>query len=220
MSIIRALGQYFIAVYGSWVSLMSGIGSVVLSILLAFWGDEWTFLKDNKSTFIWLALICLFMTGFTVWYKNRPDILIEQRGVFLDAGGERDEPSDIICCFVTIMLYMVPTTSIPTAIKSYKLIIKDKGKEIVGVNASTHMVTLYGYRQKDLDETKNTLLQQGLPNEGWIRFYFPESCDLKGKQFVLTITDTFNISRKVKGRIPSDRSDEIRRYIPPEAFKV
>ncbi len=219
MALLRQLVQYFIAVCGSWVSIMSGIGGLILCILLIFWGDEWAFLKDNKTTFVWLAVICLFVTSFVVWYKNRPDLLIEQRDVFLDAGGDRDEAMNATPRYVTIRLYMVSTSNLPVAIKSYELTVEAFGRKVSGQIIPTHMVTLYTERQTDLNKNKNTLMQQGLPVEGWVRFYLSDILNLKGQPFVLTITDTFNISRNIKGRIPLDCSDEIRKYIPPEAFR-
>lgn len=65
------VGQYLSAIYYGWVSLMSGVAGVVLLVLLVFWGDQYTYLKDNKKTFVWMAFICLIVAGFSAWRKER-----------------------------------------------------------------------------------------------------------------------------------------------------
>lgn len=219
MAFHRHLAQYVSVVYGSWVARVSGIGSIVLLVMLVFWGDKWPILRDNKTTFVWLAIICLIVTGFDVWYQSRPDLLIENRGVFLDADSIIPEASTVTPQCVTIMLYIVNARSVPVAIKSYELAVELYGQTIVGQLVSSADIALYTTRRTDLNAIKNTLMQQGLPTEGWVRFYCGDDPRLRGQPFVLTVTDAYNIPRKIHGRIPFDYSGEIRTYLSPELYR-
>jgi hypothetical protein len=69
--LFRHIGQYLSAIIHGWVSLVSGGAGTVLLILLIFWGEKYTFLKDNKTTFVWTAFICLVVAGFSAWRKER-----------------------------------------------------------------------------------------------------------------------------------------------------
>jgi hypothetical protein len=68
---LRYVGQYLSAISKGWVSLVGGVAGIVLLVLVIFWGDTYTFLKDNKTTFVWLAIICLIIAGFSAWLKER-----------------------------------------------------------------------------------------------------------------------------------------------------
>lgn len=68
---LHHVGQYLSAIIHGWVALVSGLASIILLVLVAFWGDDWPFLKDNKKTFVWTAFICLVVAGFSAWRKER-----------------------------------------------------------------------------------------------------------------------------------------------------
>src|SRR5215204_6256490 len=71
MSWLRYLGEYLSAIYEGWVSLVGGAAGIVLLVLVLFWGERYAFLRDNKATFVWLAIICLIVAGFSAWFKER-----------------------------------------------------------------------------------------------------------------------------------------------------
>lgn len=69
--LLRHIGQYLSTIFHGWVALVSGVAGIVLLVLVAFWGDDYAFLKDNKKTFLWTAFICLIVAGFSAWRKER-----------------------------------------------------------------------------------------------------------------------------------------------------
>ena len=71
VSLLHHIVQYLSEIVHGWAALVSGIASIILFILVAFWGDDYVFLKDNRKTFIWTAFICLIIAGFSTWRKER-----------------------------------------------------------------------------------------------------------------------------------------------------
>ncbi len=71
MSLPLHIRQYLDAIIRGWVSLVSGSVGVVLLVLVVFFSDRYTVLRDNKTTFVWAAFVCLLIAGFAAWRKER-----------------------------------------------------------------------------------------------------------------------------------------------------
>lgn len=218
MFLLRRLGQYLHAVYESWVSLVSGVGSVVLLVLLAFWGDEWLWLKDNQKTFVWLAIIGLFVTGFVVWDKVRPDLTIEIQRVLLQPYAFWED-LETLSNVISIELFLVNTRSANTAVKRYGLTVHYDGQTIVGKGFASDGFMLESTHRRfiDLEAEKDKILPQGAPTRGLVCFVLEGTSlsKLRGKKMVLTVTDSYNVTKRIKATIPTEDTDKLAMSPPP-----
>lgn len=71
MGFLIHIGLYLRTILGGWVSLLSGIAGVVLLVLTVFLSDRYAVLRDNKTTFVWAAIVCVLVAGFAAWRKER-----------------------------------------------------------------------------------------------------------------------------------------------------
>lgn len=71
MIFFNHIGLYLRAILGGWVSLLSGIAGVVLLVLTVFLSDRFAVLRDNKTTFVWAAIVCVLVAGFAAWREER-----------------------------------------------------------------------------------------------------------------------------------------------------
>jgi hypothetical protein len=203
----KYLWSFAAAVYRSWVALVSGVGSIVLAFLIAFWGNEWNFLKDNKTTFIGLTIACFIVTMFTVWYKERkaleaeqakntlPEIKAEIEEVYTENIVRKDgvHPNHNDTYF-TLKVYLV-NKSRPIAIRQFKLDVNlgDSVKPAsdtpldhlafaysrIGVSKETFHISQTETIQTPLTELSKDRIEHGDNREGWLRFVLPE---ISGKE--------------------------------------
>jgi hypothetical protein len=61
--------EYCLEFFHGWKSLVSGVGSIVLSTLAVF--DGFGFLKGYDKAFVPMAIICMIIAGFSAWRKER-----------------------------------------------------------------------------------------------------------------------------------------------------
>lgn len=200
----RHLWSFVIAVYDSWVSLVSGVGSIVLTFLIAFWGDEWLVLKDNKTTFIVLAIACFTVTMFTVWYKERraleaeqakntlPNIDVEIQEVYPEfTVSETGKHPHHIDEYYTVSVHLT-NKGRPIAVRRFELLAyNDEGVLQAEVTPLDHLAFERKQRltpkwgvsyskvetvQKPLNDLSQdkTLIAHGEGREGWLRFVIPE----------------------------------------------
>lgn len=201
--------QYIAAMWADWISLLSGLASLVFTVVALIFK-----LKDLGQARYWIvaAVISYVIASFRVWYKHRPDLTIEERGVWLDAGITVEE-LDRISSYITIRLFMVNTRLATNAIKSYSLTVEINGKrrEATPVPCDRFMLNSTREGLMDLDAHKHSVLQQGWPTEGWVRLLvsgltLDEALD---KAFALVVTDIYNVTYKIKRHTPPERRNEI-----------
>src|SRR5260370_4667578 len=206
---MRFVLQYIAAMWADWVSRMSGLASLVFTVVALIFN-----LKDLGQARYWIAaaMISYVIASFWVWYKHRPDLTIEGKGIWLDAGVTVEE-LERISSYVTIRLCMVNTRSATNAIKSYSLTVEIDGKPREAVPVPCDRLMLNSIRDgfMDLNAHKYSVMQQGWPTEGWVRLLvagltLDEALD---KTFALVVTDVYNVTYKIKGRTPAERRNEI-----------
>lgn len=205
---LKAFTEYVAAIYADMISRISGIGSIILLIIALV-----TKISEAGQARYWLsaAFICYMVASFRVWYESRPRLIIEVQDVLLDTnyGGMLFQANRPLPQFVTLKLFLSNTLQADNSIKSYELVVNTYGHRVFGQSAETEGLVLSGTGQSysDLNESKMSVLKQGAPIEGWLRFNMGAEQNLKGQEFVLTVVDAYNVSHKVKGRIPLDFSD-------------
>lgn len=218
---LRALKEYVAAIGADVVSRISGICSVLLLIIAGFMK-----LSETGQARYWLyaAVVCYAIAAFNLWYKNRPNLIIELREVLLDTnyGGMLYQSNSPLPHFVTFTIYISNTRPADNSIKSYELFVNVYGRQVVGESFWTHGLTRERTWQAypDLNKTKMSVLKQGNPTEGWLRFKFDGEPSIKGHKFVLAITDAYNVTHKVKGTIPLELTEGLIRRPPDAAFHV
>ncbi|MDT7541459.1 MAG: hypothetical protein QOE33_1363 [Acidobacteriota bacterium] len=211
MFLLRAIGEYFLAVWADWISRMSGVASIVISFLAAY-----SELKDKGKPALWIAAaICYLITSFSVWYKNRPDLKIEIRDIAVQLNAFTLMNRDPMTSLVVLELYLVNTRPANNAIKQYALCIKTDKHTLSCQDAS-----VYGLRWrqtqailKDLRSIQYDILMQGKPVVGHLGFIIDddELGKFSGKKLILTVTDSYNVLRKVTATIPAGSIDRLER---------
>lgn len=175
--------QYLSLIVKDWVSRMSGIASVVLSLVVTYWSSlaiVW------RTLFSITAFICFLLASFWVWKKERkalekeeaknaaPDIkgcideiLINQAFTLERSGAD---------CYVTVKAAIKNARPISTAVRSFKLRIKVKGKEYSSNDFHTGGLRLERQLENShIDNLANIIkakkvLEHGIGEEGYIRF--------------------------------------------------
>jgi hypothetical protein len=227
MSLIRRLGQYFVAVCREWVALVSGIVSIALLVLPKWLGNRWPWFKDNETMFICAGVICVFVAGFAVWNKVHPDLRIKIRRATAHLNGFTFSRLDPISSLVILELYLVNARPEPTPIDEYALlVIMTSGRPLRGRNVSVKGLQWgrMGPELIDLECIKHVPLQQGVPVVGHVGFSVDviDEKKLSGARVVLTVTDGYNGSRKIRATIQTNGADELDRTPPPymnEAYR-
>lgn len=205
---MRFIWQYIAAMWADWVSRMSGIASIVFTVVALVFK-----LTDFGQARYWIAAAFLsyVIASFWVWYKHRPDLTIEETGIWIDAGVTIDE-LDQVSSYVTIRLFMVNTRPATNAIKKYSLTVDVDGKKWEGKTVPADRIVLKGVAggEVDLDAFRNSMLQ-GWPTGGWVRFLVPgltldQALD---KPLTLVVTDVYKAIYKFERRTPPERLNEI-----------
>src|ERR1051325_5434659 len=137
MSLLRAIWEYTTAIWADWVSRMSGIASLVIAFIAAYYE-----LTDHGKPALWVAAAsCLLIASFMVWYKNRPDLIIEVRDAVLDSnygGMIFTNDTSPLPQFLTLTLYLVNTRQANNSIKSYELYVNVFGRKLLGQSFGTN----------------------------------------------------------------------------------
>lgn len=153
-----------------------------------------------------------------------PMLTVEQQAVFLGSAAtpfeklvHRDKG------FLTIILFVVNTRSENNSIKQYGLEVDVDGHPHEGEVVETSRLLLASAMREfvNLDNLRESGLEQGRPKEVWSRFCFDGSIDITDKPFVFTVTDVYNFTYVIDGRTPFTLSDDIimKDLTPPEAYK-
>jgi len=219
MALHRDLAQYCVAVYGEWVSFVSGVGSIALLIILAFWGDQVPFLKDNQKAFVWLGVIGLFVAGFAVWNQIRPKLTFEIKGVWVQLNAFGFPTIDPMAVIVVFKVVLVNTRPANNAIKRYELTVEmDKRPHKSNIVPYDDLIEAKtGKQALNLEAVKRSILIQGHPVEGYVCFEMVDEIDVEAmryKKFVLTATDAYDVPHKIKGRLPSTDTKILSRKAP------
>jgi hypothetical protein len=213
------IGQYIAAMWSDWLGRMSSTASVIFIIIALIFK-----LTDVGQARYWIgaAFACYAIASFRVWYKTRPDLKAELQEIFLGSGVTPFEKLHVKH-YLTIVLFLVNTRSEKNAIKDYELVVEVDGQNQVGQCVDTTNLLLESTRQglTNLDELRQSTLEQGQPKDVWTRFAFDLSHDVKDKNFILTITDVYDVSYKIKGKTPPIYSDDIimKNLIPDEYYR-
>jgi hypothetical protein len=217
---LRSLMEYIAAIWADWLSRMSGIASLAIAFIAAYYE-----LIDNGKPALWIAASsCYVIASFMVWYKYHPDLIIEVREVLLDTnyGGTLCQSNSPLPHFVTLLLYISNTRQADNSIRSYELSVNVYGRQFVGqsfwTDGLTQRITWDEY--PDLNKARLAVLKQGTRIEGWLRFGFDGEPSIKGHEFTLTVTDAYNFTRKIKGRIPLDLTEGLIRRPNPELHRA
>lgn len=202
MSLLLAIWEYVVAMWTDWVSRMSGVASLIISFLAAYYE-----LKDKGKPALWMAAAaCYLITSFAVWYKTRPDLSVELQGTWLQFNGYSFPSIDPVAYLIVVKLLLVNTRPANNAIKQYKLTVETALRphegSVVRVNKLRWLRA--GGGVANLEQAKYSPLVQGQPVEGCVCFEVGEldAEEMKGRHFVLTVTDAYNVSRRIKGSVP------------------
>ena len=216
----RALGEYIAAIWADWLSRMSGVASLVIAFIAAYYE-----LLDRGKPALWIAVVASYaVASFMVWYKHHPDLIIEMREVLLDTnhGSMEYQSTSPLPQFVTLLLYLTNTRQADNAIKSYELSVDVYGRKFIGQNFRTNGLTrrVIWDEHPDLNKARLSVLKQGTPAKGWLPFGFDPEPSIKGHEFTLTVTDAYNFTRRLKGRIPLDFTEGLIRKPNPNLYRA
>jgi hypothetical protein len=194
-----------------WVSRMSGIFSLIfIAVALG------TNLNNRAQAKYWAgaAVLSYIIASFWVWYKHRPDLTIEQEGLYLDAGVTIEE-LDRLSSYLTVPLYLVNTCAAQNSIRRYELTVEIDGSTCRGNPVRTDGLVSKntGEGLIDLDKFKDSVLIQGWPSRGWVRFLIADVPvdQILNKRFTVTVTDAYKVKYRIKGHTPPDIRVEIER---------
>jgi hypothetical protein len=206
------------------ISRISGICGVIFLLIAAT-----VKLSEQGEAKYWLyaAFGCYVVAAFKVWHNTRPDLRIKigQATAHLNAFTFFDE--DPITALVILELYLVNTRPEPNAIETYALHISMKsGRQLRGRNVSLKGLQWgrTGPQLTDLEGTKDAPLAQARPVVGHVGFIVDinDEKKLSDERLVLTVTDVYNVSRKIKATIRTEGVDVLDRTPPPymnEAYR-
>lgn len=165
-------------------------------------------------------LIFLFISkGAYLLYKERSEAAdklaelfgkprIKSTGEFIDESGFMR--ADKQPYYLTIGLNLTETRPADNRILSYELTVEMDGQTLTGKpSAVGGNLTLLstGERRDDLDKTEHRVLRQNDPQDGWLRFVFWEGKDFRNRDYILTVTDVYEVSREIRGKTPSEMDD-------------
>jgi len=220
----RPFFQYLVALCTDWISLMSGVFSL-LFLVIGFTQKP----TSNWQIKYWFvaAVGGQAIASYRVWYKTRPDVKIDVLRLCLDSGLGWFEQLNSPQTFLTLELLIVNTRPGDNAIKTCECTIEINDRKYLGQLFAVRGLVLKhsGTEIQGLNLTEFPILKQGNPTKGWIRFMFDgvPIGQVWGKDFVLIMSDTnTDTSRRIKGRITLDEdADELalKDRTPPEAFK-
>jgi hypothetical protein len=224
MSLLRAVGEYLTAMCADMLSRISGICGVILLLIAGF-----VKLSEQGEAKYWLcaAFGCYVIAAFKVWYNTRSDLRIKIRQVTAHLNAFKFSRLDPISTLVILELYLVSTRPEPNAIEEYALHISMyNGRQLRGRNVSLKGLQWgrTGRKLIDLESVKDEPLTQGRPVVGHVGFSvnIDDEEKLSGERLVLTVTDVYNVSRKIKATIQTEGADFLDRTPPPymnEAYR-
>lgn len=204
--LVRHIGEYLAAMWADWVSRMSGLASLLIAFLAAYYQ-----LIERGKPALWVAAaITYLIASFSVWRKNQPDLSVESEGIFLDSGVSGLEEKG---AYLTIKLLLVNTRMSNNAIKRFELFVVVDGLKRVGRLTPTDTIIQKseGDGHIDLNKFKHSPLPQGWPKDGWVRFALDGLSveHVRNKKLVLIVTDAYNIVHKIEAKTPQQPSNDI-----------
>jgi hypothetical protein len=200
MRLLKYIGDFFLAVYKGWVSLMSGIASVILGALVIFWGNKYELLRDNKTTFKWVAIACLALAVISVWIRKckeldaerdknaKPKIKVEIEEVYTEfTVNDTGKYPNYADWYFTLKVY-VANSGTPASIREYAFdVITDKGTlptvktplDHLLIQREQRQTPKWGIHYSKSETIQDSLcdvsvinlpLQEGEQRAGWLRF--------------------------------------------------
>lgn len=201
---LRFIKDYVVAIGSDWVGLVSGIASIVFLVLGFIFK-----LSDVTQFRYWAiaAFLCYAIASYWAWYKNRPDLGIEQMEVFLSQSISDEGGIQLVSYDVTMLLMLINRHKVDNAIRGYDLKVIREGNPSQGWPKSTlgTVIANVGKGFPDLRSTASYILKQGHPRYGWVAFRYSQvgkDFDLSFCDYVLTVTDVLGGEYKIKGELP------------------
>jgi len=206
------LRDFFAALYNDWLTLVSGIASVVLAV----WVVLFTPTNEVSRKALWITFaLCLFVAAYRLWAREHK--ALERARIYPDIRGRIDEDSLFIgvtrsylnVTYIPIVVTLVNHNLTETAIDRYELTVLADGKEYEATNISITgeqwvrpAFDKFGLptnpegvktKYKDLYANRHEVLKRGIPQHGWLNFVLTKTliqtntdCRLR-----LTVVDAF-----------------------------
>jgi hypothetical protein len=193
----KAIWEYIIAMGASWVSLISGICSAIFLIIWVFTN----FSNEQQSKYWSIAFILSYViSSFNIWYKDRPNLQIELQKLYVI---KNTTNQGIVVTFEMELLNRKQENNL---IRKYKLLVNSDGIKQEGrLLKSTYLID--NKSESNINVLSNyysNVCSQNIPNKYEFGFLFDEGIAISDKNYVLTLTDSYNNNYTIKGRIPLD----------------
>jgi hypothetical protein len=189
--IALGVGEYFFIMFSTVASAVCGWLSFI-SLCVGVY--KWT--TDNQGSFwFWVSLAFFFLASFWVWYKDRPQLFVEKDNVFVIG---YKKPNII---FVTIELLFTNTRPAKNSLKDCKLFIESNSGKLKGKPTKMpYYLDIHGNYNSMTHQSYEFL--QGELRPVSLTFEFEKGSELMGKNFVLSLTDSYNATYQLKGAVP------------------
>jgi hypothetical protein len=178
--------------WSDWIALISGGLGVVFTVIGFFVKTEWL-----PLVFFILAIASFFIASFRMWYKIRPQLIIDLERVTVFE-------STIDNCFVvTFECQFVNTKIENNTIRKYNCIVNPKTDKYKGkLLQSTYLIDERYPAASLMSQSYGDILYQGIPASYCFGFSFNAGTPVLDKDFVLELVDSYNETYKIVGRLP------------------